>query len=246
MKKMLCKFLFVVSLILPIHTFAGPFYGVCYPACVAACVAGGIWMIPPGASFCVTQCPVWCGAACLYSCFDANTTIVVLEDGREVKKNIADVHGGDMVRTLRDRELVWTKVLKNKKTEGEFEFVQIDARNITDGNYHRIRVTPVHGMVLVGEDDQLTLDAADNMLVDDKIIVSDNDILSVTEVNRVKMQDRYTLETVDGTVLASGIFVSTICDGEIVGGEQFFDSKIEDWKERHSALIDENISNEQV
>ncbi len=160
--------------------------------------------------------------------------MTTIENGVEVKKNIGLIGSGDFVRTLIDGELKWTKVLKNTKTEGFFEFVQISAQGKDALNNAQLIVTPSHGLVFLSEDgNRLTLDSAEHVMRGDLLIAANGDVLHVTEVSSVKMQDKYTLETSDGTVLASDVFVSTICDEEVAGGERLWDTKMKDWHARH-------------
>lgn len=122
----------------------------------------------------------------------------------------------------------------NIRTEGDFEFVQIDAKNTTDGNRKRLKVTPSHAVILIDHDGRRILDLAEHIKVGDRIIASNGDILSVTEVDSVVMRDKCTLETADGTVLASEVLVSTICKEELNDGERPFERTMKDWRLKHN------------
>ena len=222
-----------ILLALPAPVFAGPLYVACVAACELAC--GGVTVATPGPwsipelTYCMSLCP----GMCIWSCFNKDTTIQVLENGVIIEKNIADVHIGDMVATLHDGSFAWTKVVRNIKKTGDFDFVQITASNEVTGNHKRLSVTPTHGMVLLGNDNQSALDTANHVIIGDKIIAANGDVLSVTDIKHDVMHERYTLETVEGTVIASGIFVSTLCAEELEGGKKPFNTTIQDWQKRH-------------
>jgi len=219
------------------------FGGLGYPLCVAACEATALAMtvFPPTTVAGVIQlsaCLAECIPAGFLGCFSGDTQITVLENNLEVNKYINDVCAGDIVKTMsNERKIILTKVLKNTKIEGIFEFIQISAQNVNDGSHSRqLRITPTHGIVLMNEDGLLTIDAAEHAVIGDKIVVADNSVLKITEISRLVMTDKYMLETSDGTVLASGIFASTICDEE-VGSEQLFGSKMKEWHVKHDNLF---------
>lgn len=211
-------------LVLPAPVFAGPLWGACAVACGLGCAEFG-----PFYAACVVPCLAGCGAAC----FHKDTTIQVLENSVIIEKNIADVHIGDMIATLHDGSFAWTKVVRNIKKTGDFDFVQITASNEVTGNHKRLSVTPTHGMVLLGNDNQSVFDTANHVIIGDKIIAANGDVLSVTDIKHDVMHERYTLETVEGTVIASGIFVSTLCAEELEGGKKPFNTTIQDWQKRH-------------
>lgn len=230
--------LFVMPLFISTEAKAGPWYAACVtsctvPLCAAATAAAGPLGANPGvwsAIFmkCASGCAIWIAA-----CFASDTKVTVLENGHEVDRSIDSVRSGDIVRTLKNGKSAWTKAVKNTKSEGLFEFVQIEAVNSSNNVRKQLKVTPAHGMILVSHDGSRTLDAADHLVVGDRIIASNGDILTVSHLERVQLQDKYTLETEDGTILASDVFVSTICDEEVAGGERLLDPAMKDWHERH-------------
>ncbi len=227
MKKIHKHILIVLaSILLPVKVFAGPAYPACIVACEAACITAAV-LTAGAAAPCIAGCPF----LCVLSCFSSETEFTVLENGTEINRNVSLIKAGDYVKTLHNGKVAWTRVLKNVKANGLFEFVQIEAKNEANGECRKLTLTPNHGVII--KNDRLTLDAAENLTIADKLIDANYDTLSVTAINKVTMKDKYTLETSYGTVLASGFFVSTICTEEIAGGERLLDDKINDWRVRH-------------
>lgn len=230
------------------YALAGPITPICAYGCIAiqtTCQSACAASLLSGAGLltyypCVVGCTAaasLCAAACALSCFSSTTTVIVLENGVGVEKNIGMTHVGDYVRTLVDGKLAWSKVVKNTRVEGPFEFVQIKAQNATSQHDTQLAVTPNHGLVLIGEDGHFHLDSAKHIESGDLVAASDGDVLHVTEVSNLVMQDKYILETSEGTVLASDVFVSTICDEEVGNSEQLLSAKMKEWNIRHDQLF---------
>lgn len=207
---------------------------VCFSACESSCIlaSGGA-----AAAVCLKPCIDGCGIACIAACFPSSAMIVVIENGVAIEKPIADIQVGDIVMTMKDGELMETKVLKNEKVAGFHEFLQIDMQNIATQKYARLTVTPNHVVILRNEDGVLRVDSAKNSMVGDNMIASNGDILSVVDLQKTYMQDKYTLETSDGTVHASGVFVSTICSDMAKDGEYLFQPKMKEWNAAHETMI---------
>lgn len=234
-KKALAISLLMILMLFPRSTQCGPLYPACMFACKATCIGIAIWLPVTviGTPACIAQCFL----TCIASCFHKNTTIQVLENDKAIEKNVADVHIGDMVGTLHNGAFTWTKVVRNIKKTGDFDFVQITANNETTGNHKELSVTPTHGMVLLGDDNQIMLDTANNVVIGDKIAASNGEVLTVTNIVNGTMDEQYTLETAEGTVIASGMFVSTLCAEELEGGKKPFNATIEDWQYRHRDIL---------
>ena len=200
MSKIISKYLLLLFLLLPVGTKAGPGYPACILACELACC--GTLIIPvllPIYLACAQTCP----AACIASCLGSGTQIIVASEGREIEKSIETIEAGDTVLTLENGKPKWTRVLRNIKTEGKSQFIQIDAQNDDFGsNKKQLKVTPEHGMILVNEEGNI-ISPAKNVQIGDKIIAENGEILSVISVAHLVMDEKYTLETFDGTVLAS-------------------------------------------
>lgn len=227
MKRSICSkyfalFLFSATILAPSSANAGPFF----LACVSLCAAGSGGVLPLAAA-CVA-------ATCWGFCFGSGTQITVLNNDEITTKNIEDVLSGDRVLTLKDGKKSWTRVIRNVRSEGKFEFIEITAKNLANGSHKEIRVTPEHGLVLSNSVGQLTIDAAGHLQVGDRIMDSDKNNLVVTHISHTYGDDKYVLETVEGTVLASDLFMTTICDEEVSGGEKLFESTMNSWKIRHN------------
>jgi hypothetical protein len=173
-------------------------------------------------------------AICLSNCFSERTNVTVLKDGVSNRKNIADVKKGDIVATLKDGTAGWTTVSRNLKTEGEVEFLQITTRSLKTGNYNEIEVTPQHGLVLSNVHNTLTIDSAKHIEIGDHLLGVNNEVLVVVDISTHTMNAKHTLETSDGTVFASDLFTTTLCNDEVAGGERLFDPTMNDWRMRHN------------
>ncbi len=227
-------FLFIMMSLLPsTEAKAGP---KAVLACVVAC---NIVCHLKHRHHCFNHCNHICKYAVI-GCFSEGTKLSVLEAGVGVEKNVELIQAGDFVRTLKSGKPIWTKVLRNTKTEGYFDFVQIEARNTTSHHPEQLLITPDHAMIFMNEDGQTTLDAASHVQVGDQIVSSQGNLLSVTAVNAAYLLNKYTLETAEGTVLASNLLVSTICAEEVADGERKFDSTMEEWRKIHIPFIQEN------
>jgi hypothetical protein len=160
--------------------------------------------------------------------------ITVLEGYKEHNRPITAIKEGDIVRTMNGKEPSWTKVTKIRKAIGDFEFIVVSAQSKTDMRKVQLNVTTEHGMLLRNDDGSLSIDAASNLVVGDSLATENNDVLAVTGVDKTRMGEKYILETTDGSVLASGVLVSTICGEEVSGGENLWDAKLKDWQSRHN------------
>jgi len=65
------------------------------------------------------------------------------------------------------------------------------------------------------------------------MLSSDGSTWNVSNIRRSKGDEKFTLVTSEGSVLASGVLVSTICNEEISSGLKM-DDIVEGWKLKHS------------
>jgi hypothetical protein len=158
----------------------------------------------------------------------------VKEEDKAERKYIGAIVSGDILLTMKDGKSFWTKVLRNIKTDGEFKFLQITTKNMIDGTTKKIQVTPEHGLILLSDQGVKTIDSARNARVGDKIIAMNGDTLDIVSIFNTVLNEKYTLETIEGTVLASDLFVTTICSGEIAGGERLFEETMNNWRLKHN------------
>ncbi|MBH2006833.1 MAG: hypothetical protein I8H75_05815 [Myxococcaceae bacterium] len=240
-KKLLAVFALFSILLSPTPARAG---AACFGACAIACcsTAGGpaAFAGPLGIAVGLTGCTGICMVACATAafippaCFADETKISVLEQGIRIEKDVKDIIVGDLVSTLKNEKLSLTSVLRNQKTQGRFEFVQITFEDLQNGMPKRILVTPEHGLVLSNENNELTIDSAEHINAGDRMLSADGIALLVTDIAIVTKNEKYTLETVDGTVLASDLFVTTMCNEEVIGGERLFEPTMKNWRMKHN------------
>ena len=63
----------------------------------------------------------------------------------------------------------------------------------------------------------------------------------IKNVKYLSIKDKYILETEDGTVIANGVYVSTICD-DMINEKINADDLIKHWKAKHSILYNKIIN----
>ena len=205
--------------------FATP---LCMPQCVPICTITNIISLP-----CITACIAGCVAACM----SKETVISVRVNGQSVSKYIEDIKSGDFVLTLKNEEQSWTKVLRNIETEGSFEFIQITAQSMSNASHtKKIQVTPEHGLVFLNNNSPMTIDTAEYVQIGDTLPDSTGDRFSVVDISRTKLDTKYTLETCEGTVIASDFYVTTVCNEVVAGGEHLFGPTMDEWQSNHSFL----------
>ena len=64
----------------------------------------------------------------------------------------------------------------------------------------------------------------------------------IKRINNLRIKDKYILETLDGTVIANNIYVSTICD-DVIDEEINADDLIQQWKNKHKKMYNLLIKN---
>ncbi|MBH1989341.1 MAG: hypothetical protein I8H75_06045 [Myxococcaceae bacterium] len=215
---------------------------VCWPACCIACTAVGASSFAKqyGLVYDIQGCAPMCMVACAATifipaaCFSKKTQIKVLHNKEIVENKIENITSGDMVLTVKNKKPSWTKVLRNIRTEGQFEFIRITLQGIGNDNHSEVMVTPEHGLILVQDNGDTSIDSAENLVIGDKMIGSSGEIFLVMNLARIVLNEKYTLETIDGTVLASDLFITTLCSNEVVGGERPFESTMKDWRLKHN------------
>lgn len=226
----------IVVLSLPSRVTAGsPQYNVCVLLCVSTCGVAKWW----GQPFleCFNNCRTnYCGEH--LACLSSEATLMSQANEKNTTKNIKAIKTGDFVLTLKNGTQYWTEVLSNTKTEGSFEFIQIHAQNLQNTTQvKQLEVTPEHGLIFYRVDSMMTIDSASHLQIGDILVNSDGNKLSVIDIKKTTHDEKYTLETSEGTVLASNFFVTTLCKEEVTIGEQPFDLVIEDWKSRHPDFL---------
>jgi len=213
----------------------------CFPACAVACCecAGGpsAFAGPLGIAVGVTGCAGICMVACANflwvppACFASDTTITVsAPNGTLLDTPISAVHVDDQVLTLVDGKPVTTRVVRNVHSSGSFEFFEFEVRS--DHGVSTLKVTPQHSILLVDPLGEMRFSLPANVSVGDVMQSGNGSIGKVSHIGHSVGDEKFTLVTAEGSVLASGVLVSTICDEEIKVGVKM-DDVIYGWKLRH-------------
>lgn len=244
----------ITSVIPTVRAGTPVLYGVCFTTCVSVCyvggasagiaaaasavgvgIAAGLWAVVSSGS-CVAVCVAACGP--FVACLSSDTSIIVQTNGKSIQRPVKDIKAGDFVQTLKNTETYWTQVLGNTKVEGEIEFIRITAKNMQNTTQIRyVEVTPEHELVLSRANNLKTISSAKYIQMDDVLIDSIGNKLSVTALEKIILNEKHNLVTLDGTVLASDIFVTTMCnDDDGVAVERLFEPTMEDWRNKHSTL----------
>ena len=164
-------------------------------------------------------------------CFAGNTLVKVLENGKEVEKEIKDVKKDEMVLVHNGIEKRYAKVLDNKTKEGEFEFYIVKAKDLKDPSKTKeVTITPEHIMITFDEKKEIKLMAAKD-LKGDEIIDTEEGFHQIYEINITKLNNKYMLSVKGGCVFANGIFISTICSGD---NARDLKLTLEEWKKLQS------------
>jgi hypothetical protein len=212
-----------------------------FPACVIACCKGvggpatsagplGIITGFTGCTgVCITACSllVWAPPAC----FSNDTTIAVATpDGTLLQKPISAVHAGDYTLTMIDGQLSNTRVIRNTQSSGSFDLFEFEVRS--NHTVSTLKVTPQHGMLLVDQLGELRFSFPADVRIGDEMMSSDSSPWKVSRIGHFVGAEKFTLETAEGSVLASGLLVSTVCEEEISPGIRM-DDIMPGWKARH-------------
>jgi len=156
----------------------------CYEACAAICATGPV------------------------QCFSNDTEIKVLLNDKIINKKIENIKENDLVLTydLEQNEIL-TFVVKNEKSEGNFNFLLIEAGNKT------LKVTNNHIMIIL-ENNLLKIKKAEELKINESVL-TDEGIFKIEKISSFQLNSKYTLITEAGTILANGIFVSIACENDL-------------------------------
>lgn len=158
-------------------------------------------------------------------------------DGTRLEKSISAVRDGDSVLTMADGRPVLTRVIRNIQSSGSFDFFEFEVRS-----HHTVttlKVTSQHGMLLVDPLGEMRFALPADVRVGDEMQSSDGSAWKVSRIGHFGHfvgVDKFTLETTEGSVLASGLLVSTICEEEINPGTRM-DDIMPGWKARHQYTV---------
>lgn len=213
----------------------------CFPACAIACCecTGGpaAFAGPLGIAIDFTGCAGICAVACASlvwvppACFANDTLIsVAAPDGTLLEKSISEVNVGDEVLTLVNGRTSTTRVVRNDHSSGMFEFFEFDVRS--GKSVSTLKVTPQHGMLVVDRRGDLRFSHPVDVSVGDVMQTADGSEWKVSRIGHFVGDEKFTLVTTEGSVLASGLLVSTLCEEEIKSGSKM-DDVMPAWKLRH-------------
>ena len=206
---------------------SGAALAVC-PACATVCI------IPfnPLCILCVISNCI--AGPVVTACFSPDTTISKLENGEIKEVSIYELKENDLV--LANNENKFTKVVRNVKSEGIFDYIQIILESGKE-----LTVTNEHGVIVIDEESNRRVIKARNLREGQVVITLEGPEI-IKRINNLKIKDKYILETLDGTVIANNIYVSTICD-DMIDEKIKADDLIQHWKNKHENMYNLLIKN---
>ena len=206
---------------------SGAALAVC-PACATVCI------IPfnPLCIACVAANCVF--APVLTACFSSDTIISKIENGEIKDVSINELKENDLV--LANNEYKFTKVVRNIKSEGIFDYIQIILESGKE-----LTVTKEHGVIVLDNESNKRVRKA-NDLSEGQVLITMEGPEVIKSINNLRIKDKYILETLDGTVVANNIYVSTICD-DMIDEKINADDLIQQWKNRHENMYNLLIKN---
>ena len=137
---------------------------------------------------------------------------------------------------LANKENKFTKVVRNVKSEGIFDYSQIILETGKE-----LTITNEHVVIVLDDESNKRVIKARNLNEGQKLITLDGPEV-IKKINNLKIKDRYILETMDGTVIANNIYVSTICD-DMIDDKIYADDLLKQWKKKHEKLYNEMLKN---
>ena len=102
-------------------------------------------------------------------------------------------------------------------------------------------ITNEHGIIIYDDDSNIRIIKANNLKIGQKLITLDGPEM-IKNIKSLKLENKYILETEDGTVIANNIYVSTICD-DMIDETINSDDLLKHWKDKHEKLYQKIINN---
>lgn len=94
-------------------------------------------------------------------------------------------------------------------------------------------MTEDHGLIVIKNNQKFIVSAKN--IKKGNLIITNEGIFSIHDISIISQNKKYTLYTEDGTILASDIYVSTICEPDI--DETIpFEELMEDWRQAHETI----------
>jgi intein/homing endonuclease len=168
------------------------------------------------------------------ACFSSDTTISKLENGKIKDVSVYELKENDLV--LANNEHKFTKVFRNVKSEGIFDYIQIILESGKE-----LTVTNEHGVIVLDDKSNKRVIKANN-LKEGQILITLEGPEVIKSISNLRIKDKYILETLDGTVIANNIYVSTICD-DVIDEKINADDLIQQWKNKHEKMFNLLIKN---
>ena len=216
----------LISLIFLPSTKSGAAFLMGCPACAPLCV------IPfnPACDACIL-------ALCVIgpittACFSSDTKISTIEDGQIKEVSIYELKENDLVLANNENKL--TKVVRNVKSEGIFNYTQIILESGKE-----LTITNEHGVIALDDESNKRIVKANNLREGQKLITLQGPE-EIKTINNLKIKDKYILETEDGTIIANNIYVSTICD-DMIDEKINSDELLKQWKDKHEKIYNKII-----
>ena len=205
----------LISLFFIPATKSGTVTAVVCPACITVCAV-------PLNPLCWACLVALCGGATVVTgCFNSDTKIYKMEYGQIKDVPIYELKKNDLV--LANNENKFTRVVKNVKSEGIFDYKQIILESGKE-----LTITDEHVVIILDDKSNKRVIRASNLREGQKVITLDGPEV-IKKINDLKIKDRYILETMDGTVIANNIYVSTICD-DMIDEKMNADDLLKNWK----------------
>ena len=217
----------LISLLFIPAAKSGAALAVC-PACAGVCI---IPFNPLCIACVLANCIVGPVAT---ACFSSDTTISKLENGKIKDVSVYELKENDLV--LANNEHKFTKVFRNVKSEGIFDYIQIILESGKE-----LTVTNEHGVIVLDDKSNKRVIKANN-LKEGQILITLEGPEVIKSISNLRIKDKYILETLDGTVIANNIYVSTICD-DVIDEKINADDLIQQWKNKHEKMYNLLIKN---
>ena len=168
------------------------------------------------------------------ACFSPDTKISTIENGQIKDVSIYELKKNDLVLANNGNKL--TKVVRNLKSEGIFNYTQIILESGKE-----LTITNEHGVIVLDEETNKKVIKAANLREGQKLITLKGPEM-IKNINNLQIKDKYILETEDGTVIANNIYVSTICD-DMIDEKINSDDLLKQWKDKHERIYNKMIKN---
>ena len=168
------------------------------------------------------------------ACFSPDTKISTIENGQIKDVSIYELKKNDLVLANNGNKL--TKVVRNVKSEGIFNYTQIILESGKE-----LTITNEHGVIVLDEETNKKVIKAANLREGQKLITLKGPEM-IKNINNLQIKDKYILETEDGTVIANNIYVSTICD-DMIDEKINSDDLLKQWKDKHERIYNKMIKN---